>query len=773
MKKVLYPLFLVLLAGVLFYCQSNKPMRAPAAAAAASEKQQEEEAPVDLKTSPVLGPQAAIRRMQVEPGFEVKLVAAEPLLSTPVALSFDERGRMWVVEMEGYMPDTVGTGEDVPNGKIVILEDTNQDGVADSRKVFLDSLVLPRAICLIDNGILVGEPSNLWFYEIKGDKAGKRSLVDPKYTEGGNVEHQPNGLLRAMDNWIYNAKATKRYRRQGDKWLIERTHFRGQWGLSQDDYGRLFYNDNSSNLDGDYFTPGLGATNKNQRGIAGYNAKIVANNRVYPIRPTPGVNRGYMKDILDDSLRLRNFTAACGPLIYRGALFGPDFAGNAFVAEPSANLIKRNLLDNQGFVAKGKQAYADHEFLASTDERFRPVNLHDGPDGAIYVVDMYRGIIQHKTYLTTYLKKQIGARDLTLPLSCGRIYKIVPKGKSARPVKLPAEPEKLVPFLGHENGWVRDKAQQLLVDSKSAEVVPALRKALQERGKPLMAMHAMWTLEGLGALQTDEVLALLQQPAWPLRMQALSAVPSVLGAENVKQVVAALGQLVSDKDSLAAPYVAFLTQSLKAADKPAADKLLLQVVQQFPDNRFVADAAASTLEDREAVFKKQITASLPDTKLAIHTSLQKAITTRQNALYSRDPKALAKAFPRGAAIFASSCQTCHGADGDGVKGLAPPLNRSQWVTGDKKKLISIVLYGLTGPVEVNGHLYKAPEINGDMPGIGYSQEFKNEEVAQLLTFIRKSWRNSADVVTAAEVSQMRQKLKGRQKAFTVAELQKM
>ncbi|MGV3641759.1 MAG: DUF7133 domain-containing protein, partial [Adhaeribacter sp.] len=120
MKKVLYPFLLVLLTGVLFYCQSNKPMSAPAAAANSGEKQpQEEDAPVDLKTSPVLGPQAAIRRMQVEPGFEVKLVAAEPLVSTPVAMSFDERGRMWVVEMEGYMPDTVGTGEDIPNGKIV------------------------------------------------------------------------------------------------------------------------------------------------------------------------------------------------------------------------------------------------------------------------------------------------------------------------------------------------------------------------------------------------------------------------------------------------------------------------------------------------------------------------------------------------------------------------------------------------------------------------------------------------------------------------------
>ena len=778
MKKILYYTLLVLVAGIFFYCQSNKPVgtataTAEAATAETAEEQEPENGPVDLNASPVVGPAAAIKKMQVAAGFEVKLVASEPLVTTPVALTFDARGRMWVVEMEGYMPDTVGTGEDIPNGKIVILEDTNHDGVADSRKVFLDSLVLPRAICLVENGLLVGEPTNLWFYEINQDKAGKRVLVDPKYTEGGNVEHQPNGLMRAMDNWIYNAKSTKRYRKKGDKWLIERTHFRGQWGITQDNYGRLYYNGNSSNVDGDHFTPGLGATNKNQRGVAGYDEKIVANNRVFPARPTPGVNRGYMDNILDDSLRLRNFTAACGPVIYRGDLFGPDYAGNAFVAEPSANLIKRNILNENGFVTKGSQAYKNREFIASTDERFRPVNLFNAPDGALYVVDMYRGIIQHKTYLTTYLKKEIAKRELSQPLACGRIYKIVPKDKPARLVTLPDNPEQLVKFLGHANGWVRDKAQQLLVDSKSEEAVPALRQALRDTGNPLLVMHALWTLEGLGALQTDEVLALLQQPLWPVRMQALSVLPSVLHADTYKQYVPVLEQLVAGRDALAAPYVALLAYHIRPLNKAAADGLLTQVVKQFPDNRYVADAVVSSLEDREESFKKTLTASLPDTKLAIHKSLDRVITSRRNALYSRDPKALARAFPKGAAMFATSCQTCHGADGNGVKSLAPPLNRSQWVNGDKTKLISIVLFGLTGPVEVNGHVYKAPEINGDMPGIGYDKKLKNEDVAQLLTFIRKSWRNNGSDVSTAEVSQIRQKLKGRQKAFTVAELQKL
>ena len=183
-----------------------------------------------FSSAPVLSAADAISKMHIEKGFEIKLVASEPLIAAPVAVSFDKGGRIWVVQMNDYMPDTLGTGEDRPTGKVVILSDKNGDGIMDEQKIFLDSLVLPRAICLIEDGILVAEPPNLWYYTIRDDKPINKTLVDSAYAEGGNVEHQPNGLLRAMDNWIYSAKSAKRYRKKGDKWLIERTHFRGQWG---------------------------------------------------------------------------------------------------------------------------------------------------------------------------------------------------------------------------------------------------------------------------------------------------------------------------------------------------------------------------------------------------------------------------------------------------------------------------------------------------------------------------------------------------------------
>ncbi len=670
-----------------------------------------------FSSSPVLSPDEAIKKMQVEDGFAVELVAAEPLVTAPVAMSFDTKGRIWVVQMNDYMPDTVGTGEEKPTGKVVILSDKNGDGVMDDRQIFLDSLVLPRAICLIEDGILVAEPPKLWYYKIENDKPVDKVLVDSTYAEGGNVEHQANGLLRALDNWIYSAKSDKRYRKKGAKWLIERTHFRGQWGISQDDYGRLFYNNNSENLLGDEFAPGFGATNKNQKSVKGFNKKVVPDNKVYPVRPTTGVNRGYMKGVLDSSLRLVNFTAACGPVIYTGGLFDEQYHGNAFVAEPSANLIKRNVLEEKGYEVLGEQAYREKEFLASEDERFRPVSLYVGPDGALYVVDMYRGIIQHKTYLTPYLKNEIKERSLTKPLNCGRIYKIVPKGKAVNLTALANDTATLLNLLQHSNAWVRNQAQQQLIDDKHTSTATTLKTFLKATDKPLTATHALWTLEGLGLLTSSDVLPLLQNSSWPLRMQALSVLPSVLSSANHQQFLPQLQAMIESGDTLAAPYVGFLINRFQPFNKKGADKLLIELTKKYGANIYVADAILSNLQNREDIFYNQSLKINPDTSTAINKRLKKVIADIQAAKKSSNVDKLKKEYPRGAALFRSVCQTCHGADGNGVASLAPPLNKSEWVVGDKNRFISIVLYGLTGPVNVSGKLYKAPEINGDMPGI--------------------------------------------------------
>ena len=754
-------LCLVLLAG----CRSNNKTVGDAKADSIAIRQ-------SITSSPVLDARQAMEKMQLEEGFEIRLVASEPMVKAPVVMSFDAQGRMWVLEMEGYMTDSVGSEENKPAGKIVILEDTNHDGVADKRKLFMDSLKLARSICLIEDGILIGEPTNLWFYNIKDDRPYNKVLVDSAYTEGGNVEHQSNGLVRALDNWIYNAESGKKYKRNGNGWIVASMRSKGQWGMSQDDYGRLFYNNNSQNLMGDFFAPHFGSSNKNQRRVAGMDEKIVADNRVYPARPTPGVNRGYMDGVLDDSVRLVNFTAASGPVLYRGDLFGKEYYLNAFVGEPSANLIKRNILQETGFMVKGKQAYKNREFLTSTDERFRPVTLYNGPDGALYVLDMYRGVIQHKTYQSDYLKKEINARKLYPPFECGRIYKIVPKGAKEKWVTMPSDPRQLVAMLHHPNGWVRDKAQQMLVDGKFLQTVPDLRRNLQ-LPDTVAAVYSLWTLEGLHALQPEDVFPLLQQKAGPLRMQALSVLPSIMNRSNYGLFVSQLENIVQQRDTLAAPYIAFLAQSVKQVDSPKAEQLLWSVVKSYPQNPYVSDAVISNLQGREAKFLNQVVAYNPDTNLVISKRLRKVLSDISDSKNRGNPKMLEKTYPRGVAAFKTVCQTCHGADGNGVKSLAPPLNRSDWVMGDKRRLIPILLYGLNGPVMVNGTMYQPPEYNAEMPAIGNNKELTDEDIAQLLSYIRNAWGNKGSRITRDDIGDARQKWAGREKSFTMDELKKI
>ena len=718
----------------------------------------------------VRSPEASLKAMELAEGFDIELVASEPLVIAPVAMTFDDQGRMWVVEMDGYMPDTLGTGEEAPVGRIVILEDRNDDGQMDERTVFLDSLVMPRAICLVNGGLLMAEPPNLWFYEIDADQPVGKVLVDSLYADGGNVEHQPNGLLRALDNWIYNAKYDRRYRRRPDgTWRKEKTHFRGQWGISQDDWGRLYYNDNSSNLSGDYFLPGLGAGNPNQRNVAGYGEVVVPDKRVYPIHPTTGVNRGYMDGILDSTGRLVNFTAACGPLVYRGGLL-PGM--NAFVAEPSANLIKRNLLDEDGYVVTGKQAYQEREFLASYDERFRPVGLYDGPDGSLYVLDMYRGIIQHSTYLTPYLKDEIAERELTLPLGMGRIYRIFPEKVKRTWVEMPARTDSLVALLGHTNGWVRDKAQQLLIDRQINDAAGALRALLQSGRNPLQVIHALWTLEGLGLLTIDDVRAVLAYPQWQVQAQAIAALPSLSGKVPLAQLVNVTETAVKTADTLLAPYAAMAIASLSAPDRLATISAIEQLAVGYADNRYVADALISGLEGHEEQFAQKIAnQQVIDTASVLYRRLSAVVSEIKGKEASHNHALLAKRYPQGVALFQMTCQPCHGEDGRGVSPIAPPLAGSEWVTGNKERLMALVLYGLTGPVDVAGHTYKTPEVSGEMPGIAHNPAIDDAELAQLLSYIRNAWGNVAkNDVLREDLGMVRSRFGDRSKPFTQNEL---
>src|SRR5688572_21377037 len=449
-----------------------------------------------IPPAPALSPYDALKTFTIQDGFRIELVASEPLVEEPVALSFDEQGRVWVVEMRGFMLDADGKGErDIP-GRVSILEDTDADGVMDKKTVFLDNLILPRAIACVRGGALIAEPPKLWFCpdRDRDGKADQKVEVASDYGDPKNPEHSANGLLLARDNWIYSLYHGYRYRFADSKWMREANPTRAQWGLTQDDLGRLFYTANSDHLRADLL-PALYLADKPPGAkMPGFGHKVAANQTVWPGRVNPGVNRGYLPTTLKPDGRLDKFTAACGTVIYRGDLFPREFYGNAFVCEPAGNFIRRSILTEKDGMISATNAYRQKEFLTSTDERFRPVNLYNAPDGALYVVDMYHGILQHRIYLTTYLRQQIEERGLDRPVHVGRIYRIVSKKPATAPRLASADARALVDLLEHPNGWVRDTAQRLLVERQDTNAIKLLRSVKSDRGR----LHALWTLEGLG-----------------------------------------------------------------------------------------------------------------------------------------------------------------------------------------------------------------------------------------------------------------------------------
>lgn len=811
--------------------------------------------PADLKVPPAPVRTAAeeAATFKLAPGFRAELVAADPLVGDPIAMQFGPDGRLWVLEMRGYMPNVEGKGEDAPICVVATLTDTDGDGRYDKRVVFADKLVMPRAISLVGDGLLIAEPPKLWFArDANGDGvADERKEIAADYGNTNNPEHNANGLMWALDNWIYSANYTARFRWLGDgKFAREATITRGQWGIAQDDVGRIFYNSNSDPLRHDA-VPAAYLKRNPGYDAAGANVQLVPGNlRIWPSRMTPGVNRGYRT--LDAEFKLTSMTAASAAVVYRGTLFPNEFYGDAFVPEPSANLIKRIKLTEKDGVLTGANAYEGAEFLTSTDERFRPVSLYNGPDGALYVVDMYRGILQHRIYITSFLRKQIEERGLDKGLGLGRIWRIVPEG--AAPAKFAAaglaqaSAMELVGKLSDGNGWVRDTAQRLLVErmiaanggrGNGAEVAAALRKAALDTGRPALArLHALWTLEGggEGALDWATVDAALRDKdarvaAAAVRLserflskgnEAVTALVKVvqtrsepevrlqlaftLGEAKTAEGLAALRELVvragvqkyftdAVVSGLAGRELALIEALAKEKD---ASKTTREVVKLAASSAVkIADAArieralavlaaAATPEWVRAEMLAGVQHSLPRSpdgkvmaarwpkeptalvalaKKGEGATAKLATQVLENVRWPGKPGAAGAArpltaaeqalFEKGKAQFATLCAACHQPNGQGLAGLAPSLVYSKWVLGDARIMARIVLNGKT-----RENLVMPP----------WKASLDDENIAALMTFIRRSWDNDADPVATSVVADVRKEIAGREEPFTEEEL---
>ncbi len=710
----------------------------------------------------------------LEDGFEIELIAAEPLLNSPMAMTFDGKGRIWVAEMPGYMRDIEGTDENAPDGRIVILEDTNGDGKMDKRKVFLDSLVLPRTLTMAYGGLLYAETPNLYWIEIgKNDKPGKRELVDSLYIRGGNIEHQPNGLLFNIDNWIYSAKSENRYRRLNGKWLKEPTKFRGQWGITNDDAGRLFYNDNSNPIFGDYVMPTLFNKNPYQQVKFSYQQNIAPDRRVYPLQAT-SVNRGYQEGVLDSvTKQLRHFTSSCSPLVYRGAQFPKEYYGNAFVCGPEVNLVKRFILNKKNEKVAAKQAYEGKEFLISKDETFRPINLYNAPDGSMYLIDLRKGVIQHRAYMTRYLRDQIEDKGLQEVTGIGRIYRIKhkdqPLDKAAKLFsKLPIayqsfkKQKKVVALLQHPNSWIRERAQRWLIDVRNVmktddrSILNVAMDSLHPKGQA----HALWTLEGLRILSSDIMMDIANSTSNPEVWTHLLRLSNYIVKEDLNDFLKKAKAIQNAEVELYLCYASgFLAQQ-------GDSTLWLSLAQKYGNRSIFAEALISNIQDKETILLEKLTNQEDTLVLFLKNTLQ---NRRQDKIQSPQIKTnkLLDQRNQGMELYARYCGSCHGSDGKGIENLAPPLYQSEFIAGNPRTMTLISLVGLRGPVTVKGKTYN---FNTTMPGIKNNPDLTDKDIASILSFIRNGFGTDPSSVSQELVKELRASVKDREELFTVEEL---
>jgi putative membrane-bound dehydrogenase-like protein len=519
--------------------------------------------PPGVQPTGPLKPREALASFRVPKGFKVELVACEPEVIDPVAMAFDEDGRILVAEMPGYPNGGVATGKSPTAGRVKVLEDTTGNGTYDKATVIADGLRFPTSVMPWQGGVLIVNAPDLIY--VKGGKT--RTLYSG--FELKNVQQLPSGLQWSLDNWVHACAGgvggtitsaekpgapSVTLRGRGFRFhpdvpvSLEPTSGGGQYGLTCDKWGHWFTATNSQHLRHivlpDHYlrrNPNLPVT-ATTIDIPDHGAAC----KVHRISPYESWREERTKRRKEgpDSKRFPStelvpggyVTSACSPLVYEAELFPPEYRGNVFVCDPANNVIHRDVLEAKGatFVAKRADGEAECEFFASTDTWFRPVALTLGPDGAIYVLDFYREVIETPLSLPEDMKQ-------TLPLKSqgkGRIWRIVPagyKGGAVRPNLSKATSAELVKHLDDGNYWWRITAQRLLVERQDKSVVEALKTLAMEAKRPEGRVHALCTLQGLGALEAALVKEALKDKDANVRAQAVRLAEPWLaqkGADN-------------------------------------------------------------------------------------------------------------------------------------------------------------------------------------------------------------------------------------------------
>ncbi len=514
-----------------------------------------------------LEPADAPKAFDVRPGFRVELVAAEPHMRSPVAMDFDENGRLFVAEFPEY--NQYGNPNDPKiRGRIMCLESTRGDGKYDKSSVYAE-LDSPVAVACWDGGVFVGAVPDLWYF--KDSKGNGKADVKQKVLTGFDRDKAGEGMLNSFhwgpDNRFHiSTSLAGGNLRPADKpdakpTLVRRQNIRfdprsgeftltsggSQHGMTLDDWGDTFVCGNSDPIQHLAYDMQYALRNPfvvAPSPVVDVNAagRYPNLHRISPPEPWRVARTRLRKDKLvpgsdEGGQPFGFFTGATGVTVYRGDAYPAEFRGNVFVGEIANNLVYRAKLEPKGLGWSAVRAEKDREFLASRDVWFRPVQFANAADGCLYVIDMYRELIEGAAFLPPELLKLV---DVAGGIDRGRLWRIVPDG--FKQPKLPqlgnASTAELVALLEHTNGWHRDTASRLLYQRQDKNAVAPLRKLIAESKSPLGRMHARYALQGLNALTNVDVVEALADPEPRAREHALRLAERFASSADVRQKLA-------------------------------------------------------------------------------------------------------------------------------------------------------------------------------------------------------------------------------------------
>jgi len=708
---------------------------------------------VDLSPKPPvphLRPAEQAKLFQLQPGYSMTPVLADPQIEQPGQIAFDANGRMYVLELRTYMLDGDAKDELTPRSRISRWEDKDGDGVYETGTVFVDNLIFPRFVTPMGDGQVIAKESNsndtFLYTDTNGDgKSDKKELFVTGLGRSGNVEHQEASLTWAMDNWMYSTYNMVRVRWTPNgvqKEAIEPNN--AAWGLSQDDYGKVFFQGGATGLPSYFQFPILYGNVANPEQLEdGFRTLWGAPIGIADMQG--GVNA-----VRQPEGNANAASAGAGAAVYRGDRLPADLKGEYFYGEVVGRILRRAHPVNMEGLTQLRNPYQAEksEFIKSMDPLFRPVDAKTAPDGTLYVVDMYHGIIQEAEWAQpgTYLRAKINQYKLDTAISYGRVWRLGYQGMqrdTTKPRMFQETAAQLVTHLTHPNGWWRDTAQQQLVLRQDKSVIPALKTMAASNPNKLARIHALWTLEGLGGLDAGLVRSFMKDSDPQLRQQGIRVSEILYKAGGDQSFAADYKTLAMDADTNVSIQALQTMQYLKVADVVETAKAVQAAKQakgvQLIANRIITPPAKATVAFAE---------DNPPLRTAAEVAR----------------------LEKGAEIFANSCGECHGHDGQGASDgggglMAPALaGNARLAQGSPEHVLRVLMSGLTDPI--NGRTYAA---NTMVPQRGESDEW----IASVASFLRNGMSNDATMVTPEQVAYIRAQEAKRTEPYTDAELNKV